>query len=67
MAWYSNLFKNFAICCDPHSQRHMSIKSIKCIVNKAEADVYLKLSCFFYGPVDVGSLISGFYAFLNPV
>ena len=44
----------------------MSIKSIKCIVNKAEVDVYLKLSCFFYGPVDVGSLISGFSAFLNP-
>ena len=32
-------------------------------VNKAEIDVFLELSCFFYDPVDVGSLISGFSAF----
>ena len=35
------------------------------IVNKAEVDVFLKLSCFFYGPMDVGNLISGSSAFLN--
>ena len=29
------------------------------IVNEAEVDVFLELSCFFYDPVDVGSLISG--------
>ena len=29
------------------------------IVNKAERDVFLELSCFFYDPVDVGNLISG--------
>ena len=29
------------------------------IVNKAEVDVYLELSCFFDDPVDVGNLISG--------
>ena len=33
------------------------------IVNKAEIDVSLELSCFFYDPADVGNLISGSYAF----
>ena len=33
------------------------------IVNKAEIDVFLELSCFFHDPADVGSLISGSSAF----
>ena len=33
------------------------------IVNKAEIDVFLELSCFFNDPVDLGNLISGFPAF----
>ena len=33
------------------------------IVNKAEVDVLLELSCFFYDPADVGNLISGSSAF----
>ena len=33
------------------------------IVNKAEVDVFLELSCFFYDPMDVGNLISGSSAF----
>ena len=33
------------------------------IVNKAEIDVFLELSCFFNDPVDVGNLISGSSAF----
>ena len=33
------------------------------IVNKAEIDVFLDLSCFFYDPVDVGNLISGSFVF----
>ena len=33
------------------------------IVNKAEIDVLVELSCFFHDPVDVGSLISGPSAF----
>ena len=33
------------------------------IANKAEIDVFLELSCFFYDPVDVGNLISGSSAF----
>ena len=35
------------------------------IVNKAEIDVFLELSCFFDDPVDVGNLISGSSAFSN--
>ena len=33
------------------------------IVNKAEIDVFLELSCFFNYPADVGNLISGSSAF----
>ena len=33
------------------------------IVNEAEVDVFLELSCFFYDPRDVGNLISGSSAF----
>ena len=36
------------------------------IVNKAEVDIFLELSCFFYDPLDVGNLISGSSAFSNP-
>ena len=40
------------VYCHPHSQRLG-------IVNKAEVDVFLERSCFFYDPADVGNLISG--------
>ena len=40
------------ICCGP------TVKGFG-IVNKAEVDVFLELSCFFDDPVDVGNLISG--------
>ena len=53
MVWYSHLLKN---CCD-HAVKGFGV------VNKAEIDVFLKLSCFFDDPVDVGNLISGFSAF----
>ena len=33
------------------------------IVNKAEIDVFLELSCFFHDPTDVGNVISGSSAF----
>ena len=56
MAWYSHLSQNFPVYCDPHSQRLG-------IVNKAEVDVFLELSCFFDDPADVGNLISGSSAF----
>ena len=37
------------------------IHTVKCfgVVNKAEIDIFLELSFFFYDPVDVGNLISG--------
>ena len=37
------------------------------IVNEAEVGVFLELSCLIYDPVDIGNLISGSSAFLNPV
>ena len=36
------------------------------VVSKAEVDVFLELSCFFDDLTDVGNLISGSSAFLNP-
>ena len=35
------------------------------IVNEAEVDIFLELSCFFHDPTDVGNLISGSSAFLK--
>ena len=56
VVWYSHLLKDFPLCCDLHSQ-------IYGVVSKAEVDVFLELSCFFYDPTDVSSLISGSCAF----
>ena len=53
MAWYSHVFKNF-----PHFVVIHTVKSFG-IVNKAEIDVFLQLSCFFDDPADVGNFISG--------
>ena len=33
------------------------------VVNEAEVDIFLELSCFYYDPVDIGNLISGSSAF----
>ena len=40
----------------------LTVKSFS-IVNEAEVDVFLELSCFFDDPVDVGNLIPGSFAF----
>ena len=56
VVWYTHLFKNFPVCCDPHSQRIWRS-------HKAEVDVFLELSCFFDDPTDVGNLTSGSSAF----
>ena len=37
------------------------------VVNEAELDVFLELSCFFYDPMDVVSLISGSSAFSKSI
>ena len=59
MVWYSHLFQNF-----PHFIVIYTVIGFG-IVNKAEIDVFLELSCSFDDPVDVGNLISGFSAFSN--
>ena len=59
MAWYSHLFKNFPQFAVIHTVKHFGV------VNIAEVDVSLELSCFFY-PMDVGILISGSSAFSKP-
>ena len=53
MVWYSHLLKNF--------QQFVVIHTVKefDIVNKAKVAVFLKLSCFFDDPKDVGNLLSG--------
>ena len=57
VVWYSHLFQNF-----PQFVMIPTVKGFG-IVNKAEADVFLELSCFFDDPKDVGNLISGSSAF----
>ena len=53
MVWYSHLLKNFPQFIVIHTVKGFGI------VNKAEVDVFLELSCFFDDPVDVGNLVSG--------
>ena len=53
MVWYSHLFQNFSQFIVIHAVKGFGI------VNKAEIDVFLELSCFFDDPADVGNLISG--------
>ena len=57
MVWYSHLFQNF-----PHFFVIHTVKGFG-LVNKAEIDVFLELSCFFDDPMDVRNLISGVNAF----
>ena len=57
MVWYSHLFKNFPQFVVIHTVQGFGI------VNKAEVDVFLELSCFFDDPMDIGNLISGSSAF----
>ena len=57
VVWYSYLLKNFLQFVVIHTVKGFGI------VNKAEVDDFLELSCFFDDPVDVGNLISGSSAF----
>ena len=57
MVWYSHLFQNFPQFFVIHTVKGFGI------VNKAEIDVFLELSCCFNDPVDVGNVISGSSAF----
>ena len=57
VVWYSHLFQNFPQFIVIHTVEDFGV------VNKAEIDVFLELSCFFDDPVNVGNLISGSSAF----
>ena len=59
MVWYSHVFQNFPQFIVIHTVKGSGI------VNKAEIDVFLELSCFLYDPADVGNFISGSYAFFE--
>ena len=50
MVWFSHLFQNFPQFIVIHTVKDFNI------VNKAEIDVFLELSCFFHDPADVGNL-----------
>ena len=47
MVWYSHLLKNFPQCAVIHTVKGFSI------VNEAEVDVFLEISCFFYDLTDL--------------
>ena len=53
VVWYFHLLKNFPQFVVIHIVKGFGI------VNKAEVDVFLELSCFFSDSTDVGNLISG--------
>ena len=57
MVWDSHLLKNFPQFIVIHTVKGFGI------VNKADAGVFLELSCLFDDPTDVGNLISGCSAF----
>ena len=59
VVWYVHLFQNFPQFIVIHTVKGFGI------VNKAEIDVFLELSCFFGDPADIGNLISSFSAFSN--
>ena len=56
-----HVFKNFPKFVVIHAVKGFSI------INEAEIDIFLEFSCFLCDPTDVGNLISGSSAFLNPV
>ena len=56
MVWYAKLFQNFPQFIVIHTVKGFGV------VNKAEIDTFLELSCFLDDSVDVGNLISGYSA-----
>ena len=57
VVWYSHLLKNFPQFVVIHTVKGFGV------VSKAEVDIFLEFSCFFYDPTHVGNLISGSSAF----
>ena len=60
MVWYSHLFKKFPQFVVIHTVKGFGV------VNKAEIDDFLELSCIFHDPGDVGNLIFGSSGFSKP-
>ena len=61
VVWYSHLFQDFPQFIVIHTVKGFGI------VNKAEIDVFLELSCFFHDPADVENLIPGSSAFSQTI
>ena len=61
MVWYSHFLRNFPKFVVIHIVKGFGV------VNKAEVDVFLELSCFFYDSVNVDNLISGSSAFSKSI
>ena len=59
VVWCSHLLKNLPQFVVIHTVKGFGI------VNKAEVDVFLEPSCFYYEPRDVGNLIPGSSAFFE--
>ena len=57
MVWYCNGFQNFPQFIVIHTVKGFGL------VDKAEVDACMELSCFFDDPADVGNLVSGSSAF----
>ena len=57
MVWYSDLLKNFLQFVVIHTVKGYGV------IKKAEVNVFLELSCFFYDLTGVGNLISGSFGF----
>ena len=57
MVWYSHLLKNFLQFVVIHTVKGYGV------IKKAEVNVSLELSCFFYDLTGVGNLISGSFGF----
>ena len=57
VVWYSHLFQNFPQFIVIHTVKGFGM------VNKAEIDIFLELSCFLDDPANIGNLISGSSAF----
>ena len=59
MVWYSHLLQSFPQFIVIHTVKGFGL------VNKAEIDDFLELSCFFDDPADIGNLISCSSAFFK--
>ena len=57
VVWYSHLLKNFPQFVVIHTVKVFGV------LKKAEVDIFLEPSCFYYESTDVGNLISGSSAF----